>query len=44
MVTPVVSEEGSILIDEDTNVVFQFKNLSKLMKLKLKIATMVLDK
>lgn len=43
MVTPAVSEQGSILIDEDTNVIFQFKNLSKLMKLKLKIATSVLD-
>lgn len=42
MVTPVLSEEGSIEIDEDTNVKFEIKNLSKVMKMRLKIAAMVL--
>jgi hypothetical protein len=43
MVTPVLAEEGVISIDEDTNVIFEVKNLSKLMKMKLKIAIVVLN-
>jgi hypothetical protein len=42
MVTPVLSEEGSIPIDEDTKVTFEVKNLSKMRAMKLKIAIMVL--
>lgn len=43
MVTPVLTEEGLITIDENTKVIFEIKNLSKMMKMKLKIALMVID-
>ncbi|KAI6234987.1 CRAL-TRIO domain-containing protein [Aphelenchoides besseyi] len=44
MVTPVLSEEGSIDIDEDCTINFDFKNISKMMKMKLKFATKVVNR
>ncbi|KAI6176745.1 CRAL-TRIO domain-containing protein [Aphelenchoides bicaudatus] len=43
MVTPVLSEEGSVIIEENTDVTFEIKNLSKLMKMKLKLALILID-
>lgn len=42
MSTPVLSEEGMISIHEDGVVRWEIKNLSKMMKMKLKIAILLI--
>ena len=42
MVTPVLNEEGSVLASEDCLLTIEITNLSKLMKLKLSMATAII--
>ncbi|CAD5216681.1 unnamed protein product [Bursaphelenchus okinawaensis] len=43
MITPVLAEEGIVMVLDDGKVTFEIKNLSKMMKMKLKIATQLMD-
>ncbi|KAF7639624.1 CRAL-TRIO domain-containing protein [Meloidogyne graminicola] len=43
MCSPILSEEGSILINEKGKLKFEIKNLSRMMKMKLKIALLIIN-